>query len=174
MRIICIRIHSFLKFANISMLHKQIEAELKTALKSGETEKAGVLRFLISAVRNYQIEIKAKDKEFLPDEEVIAVIRRQVKQRKDSIAEYEKGGREDLAGKEKAELAILENYLPAQAGVEKIREIVKAKIQKLGVTDKSGFGKLMGAVMSEFKGQAEGNAVKKIVEEELEKVHPVK
>src|SRR4030066_1998315 len=111
---------------NKNMLHEQIESELKSALKSGEKEKAGVLRFLISAVKNHQIEIKAKDEEYLKDEEVVAVLRRQVKQRKDSIAEYEKGERTDLAEKEKAELAILENYLPKQIGEEKIREVVKA------------------------------------------------
>lgn len=155
------------------MLHQQIEAELKSALKSGEKEKTGVLRFLISAIKNHQIEIKAKDEQYLKDEEVIAVIRRQVKQRKDSIAEYEKGGRQELADKEKAEMEMLENYLPAQAGEAKIREVVKAKIAELGMdkpassADKSGFGKLMGAAMTELKGQADGDAVKKVVEEAL-------
>lgn len=149
------------------MIHQQIEAELKSALKSGEKEKAGILRFLISAIKNYQIELKAKSEEYLKDEDVIAVIRRQVKQRKDSIAEYEKGGRPDLVEKEKQELAILENYLPAQADVAKIREVVKAKKTELGVTDKSGFGKLMGAAMAELKDQADGDAVKKVVDEEL-------
>jgi len=148
-------------------LHQQIEAELKSALKSGEKEKAGALRFLISAIKNHQIEIKAKGEEYLKDEEVVAVVRRQAKQRKDSISEYEKGGRTDLAEKEKRELAILENYLPAQAGEEKIREVVKSKIAELGIADKSGFGKLMGAAMAELKGQADGDAVKKVVEEEL-------
>ena len=149
------------------MLHQKIEAELKSALKSGEKEKTGVLRFLISAIKNHQIEIKTKDEQYLADEEVVAVIRRQVKQRKDSIAEYEKGGRQELADKEKAELDILDNYLPAQAGEDKIREVVKAKMQELGITDKSGFGKLMGVAMAELKGQADGDAVKKVVEEEL-------
>lgn len=148
-------------------LHQQIESELKSALKSANMEKAGILRFLISAIKNHQIEIKAKGEEYLKDEEIITVLRRQVKQRKDSISEYEKGGRADLAEKEKKELVILENYLPAGAGEEKIREIVKAKIAELGITDKSGFGKLMGAVMAELKDQADGDAVKKVVEEEL-------
>lgn len=149
------------------MLHQQIEAELKSALKSGEKEKTGILRFLISAIKNHQIEIKAKGEEFLKDEDVIAVIHRQVKQRKDSIVEYEKGGRADLVEKEKAELDILENYLPSQMDEAKIREVVKAKKAELGITDKSGFGKLMGAVMAELRGQADGDAVKKVVEEEL-------
>ena len=160
--------HTFvLQFVQISMIHQQIEAELKSTLKSGEKEKTGVLRFLISAIKNHQIEIKAKGEEYLKDEEIIAVIRRQVKQRKDSIAEYEKGDRPELAEKEKAELEILENYLPAQANESKIREIVKAKKSELGIKDKSGFGKLMGAAMAELKGQADGDAVKKVVEDEL-------
>lgn len=150
-----------------NMIHQQIEAELKSALKSGEKEKAGVLRFLISAIKNHQIEIKVKNKEYLADEEVMSVLRRQIKQRRDSIAEYEKGGRVDLAKKEKAELAIIENYLPAQVDVAKIREVVKAKKTELGVTGKSGFGRLMGEVMKELKGQANGDAVKKVVEDEL-------
>ena len=149
------------------MLHQQIEAELKSALKSGEKEKTGTLRFLISAIKNFQIENKLKGEDYLKDEDIIAVIRRQVKQRKDSIAEYEKGNRPELAEKERAEMEMLENYLPAQAGEEKIREIVKAKKAELGIADKSGFGKLMGVVMAELKGQADGDAVKKVVEEEL-------
>jgi len=149
------------------MLHQTIEAELKSALKSGEKEKAGVLRFLISAIKNYQIEQKLKGEEYLKDEDIIAVVRRQAKQRKDSIAEYEKGNRADLVEKEKAELAILENYLPQQVGEEKIREIVKAKKEELGIADKSGFGRLMGEVMKELKGQADGDAVKRMVDEEL-------
>lgn len=159
------------------MIHEKIEAELKSALKSGEKEKTGILRFLISAIKNFQIENKLKGEDYLKDEDIIAVIRRQVKQRKDSIAEYEKGGRPELADKERAEMEMLENYLPAQADEEKIREVVKAKIAELGIADlpaeaeakagKSGFGRLMGEVMKELKGQADGDAVKRVVEEEL-------
>ncbi|MDD3487271.1 MAG: GatB/YqeY domain-containing protein [Candidatus Moranbacteria bacterium] len=149
------------------MLHETIEAELKSALKSGEKEKAGVLRFLISAIKNFQIEAKKKDKQHLPDEDIITVVKRQVKQRKDSIAEFEKAGRTDLVEKEQAELSVLEQYLPAQMDEAKIREIVKAKKSELNISDKSGFGRLMGAVMGELKGQADGDAVKKVVEEEL-------
>lgn len=149
------------------MLHEQIEGDLKAALKSGDKDQAGVLRFLISAVKNRQIELKAKDEAYLSDEEAVAVVRRQVKQRKDSIAEYQKGGRADLAEKEKKELGLLENYLPVQMDEEKIRAAVKAKMAELSVSDKAGFGKLMGAVMQELKGEADGDAVKKVVEEEL-------
>jgi len=149
------------------MLNEKIENDLKVALKSGDKEKAGVLRFLISAIKNFQIEKKTQDEKYLPDEDIISVLKRQAKQRRDSIAQYEKGGRADLSEKEKKELEILEGYLPAGVSEEKIREIVKAKKDELGITGKSGFGKLMGAVMAEFKGQADGDAVKKVVEEEL-------
>jgi uncharacterized protein YqeY len=149
------------------MLHEKIESDLKSALKSGEKEKAGVLRLLISAVKNFQIEKKLQDKDYISDDDVVSVFKRQAKQRKDSIEQYEKGGRVELAEKEKKELEIIEGYLPAQMDEAKIREIVKAKISELGITGKFGFGKLMGAVMKETAGQADGAAVKKAVEEEL-------
>ncbi len=149
------------------MLHKKIEEDLKEALKSGNREKTSVLRFLISAIKNFQIEKKAQNEEYLSDEDIISVLKRQAKQRKDSVEQYEKGGRADLVGKEKQELAILETYLPAQMDEAKVQHIVKAKMMELGVTNKSGFGKLMGAVMKEIAGQADGAVVKKVVEEEL-------
>ena len=149
------------------MLHQTIEADLKTALKSGEKEKAGILRFLISAIKNFQIEKRMQGKQYLPDEDIVLVLKRQVKQRKDSISQYEKGGRKEMAEKEKAELAILESYLPEQMSEDEVRKIVETKMAELGISDKSGFGRLMGAVMKEVQGKAEGSLVKKIVEEKL-------
>ncbi|MDD5489815.1 MAG: GatB/YqeY domain-containing protein [Candidatus Moranbacteria bacterium] len=154
------------------MLHEQIEKDLKSALKSGEKEKAGVLRFLISAIKNFQIEKKAQGEQYLSDEDIISVLKRQAKQRKDSIDQYEKGGRAELAEKEKKELAVLGNYLPAQMGEDEVRKIVEAKMTELGVLDKSGFGKLMGAVMKEVQGKTEGDVVKRIVDEKLSPPQP--
>lgn len=160
--------HRYVLYAPWQMnLHQKIENDLKSALKSGTKVKTGVLRFLISAIKNRQIEIQAKDEQYLSDVEVVAVIRRQTKQRKDSIAEYKKGRRADLAEKERAELEILVSYLPAGVNEKKVREVVKMKISELGIAGQPGFGKLMGAVMKELKGQVDGEAVKKIVEEEL-------
>jgi uncharacterized protein YqeY len=102
----------------------------------------------------------------LPDEEAISVIRRLVKQRKDSIEQFEKGGRQDLAENEKAEMKILEEFLPAQMSEEQIIKIVKAKIEELSPT-KEKMGIFMGAVMKETKGEADGALVKKIVSELL-------
>lgn len=148
-------------------IHEQIEADLKAALKSGEKEKAGILRFLISAIKNHQIEIKAKDEQYLKDEEVASVLRRQAKQRKDSIAEYEKGGRTELAEKEKKELEIIQGYLPAQMDENEIRKVVDAKAKELGVSGKSDFGKLMGAIMKELQGKVDGGTTKRIIEEKI-------
>jgi uncharacterized protein len=152
------------------MLHAQIENDLIAALKSGEKEKAGVLRFLISAIKNFQIEKKAQGQKHLPDGDIISVLRRQAKQRKDSIAEYGKGGRADLVEKESKELEILESYLPEELSEAQIREVVEKKIGEFGISGKAEFGKLMGAVMKEFSGNADGDKVKKIVEEEIEKI----
>jgi uncharacterized protein len=151
-------------------LHEKIENDLKSALKAADRTKSGVLRYLISALKNFQIEKKAKDEMFLSDEDTVAVMKRQVKQRKDSIAEYEKGSRSDLAGKEKEELAILMTYMPEGMGEGEMRQTVKQKISELGITGKTDFGKLMGAVMKEIGGKAEGEEVKKIVSEEIEKI----
>jgi hypothetical protein len=152
------------------MLHEQINNDLINALKSGEKERAGTLRFLISSIKNFQIEKRAQDQKHMPDVDVISVLKRQAKQRKDSISEYEKGGRADLVDKEKKELEILESYLPAELSDSRIKEIVKKKIGEIGISRKADFGKLMGAVMKEVSGNADGDKVKKIVEEEMEKI----
>jgi uncharacterized protein len=151
-------------------LHQQIEADLKTALKSGDKEKAGTLRFLISALKNFQIEKKTKDETYLSDQDVVAVLKRQAKQRKDSIEGYEKGARADLAEKEKKELAILAAYLPAEMDEQEVQNIVCAKIQDLGISGKADFGKLMGAAVKEVAGKADGGLVKKIVDQEIAKL----
>jgi len=152
------------------MLQQQIENDLKTALKSGDKEKAGTLRFLISALKNFQIEKKTKDEIYLSDQDVAAVLKRQAKQRKDSIQEYEKGARADLAEKEKKELAILAAYLPAEMSETEIVGIVRKKIEELGINNASEFGKLMGAIMKETAGKADGSLVKKVVDQEIAKL----
>jgi uncharacterized protein len=150
-------------------LHQKIEEDLRVALKSGNKERAGVLRFLISAIKNHQIDIKAKNEKYLADEGVIAVVKRQAKQRRDSMESYGAGGREDLVKKEESELHVLSDYLPEQMSELDIKNIVKSKMSELNVSDKSGFGKLMGSVMQELKGKADGDMVKKIIEKEISK-----
>lgn len=147
-------------------LKEQIISELKESLKSGDSLKRDTLRFLSSAIKNVEIEKKKKE-EGLDDQETLEVIKRAIKQRKDSIEQYEKGGRGDLAEKEKKELEILSVYLPAQMDEEKIREEIKKVISETGADSQKDFGKVMGMAMKKLNGQAEGDLVKKIVQEEL-------
>jgi len=99
------------------------------------------------------------------DEEVLAIIKRLVKQRKDSIDQFTKGGRPELAETEQKELKILEAYLPASMPREQIRTVVLAKQTELGITDGTGAGKLIGAVSKELKGRADGSEIKAVVDE---------
>jgi len=147
-------------------LKQKISEDLKAAMKSGDTLKRDTLRFLDSAIKNADIE-KKKREEGLNDEEIQEVIARSVKQRRDSIAQYEAGGRADLAEKEKKEMEILMAYMPTQMSEEEVKEEVKKVIAETGATSKSEMGKAMGAAMTKLKGKADGNLVKKIVEEEL-------
>jgi hypothetical protein len=147
-------------------LKQTISADLKVAMKAGDAIRRDTLRMLEMMIKNSEIEKKKKE-EGLNDAEVIEVLSRAVKQRKDSVEQYEKGGRQDLADKEKKEIEIISAYLPEQLGEEKIREIIKDVIAKTGATGKADMGKVMGAAMGQLKGQADGNMVKKIVEEAL-------
>ncbi|HPN54399.1 MAG TPA: GatB/YqeY domain-containing protein [Candidatus Moranbacteria bacterium] len=148
-------------------LKEKIIADLKEAMKAGDAKKRDTLRLLDSAIKNTEIE-KKKRETGLNDEEIIEVIARGIKQRKDSVAQYEAGGRPELAENEKAEIEILSVYMPAQLSEEEIRKIVKEIISVSGVNSKSEMGKVMGQAMGKLKGQADGNVVKKIVEEELQ------
>ena len=145
----------------------QISDELKAAMKAGEAVKRDTLRFLQSAMKNAAIEARKPVTEFT-DAEVQEVVKRLVKQRKDSIAQYQAAGRADLVEKEAAELALIEVYLPAQLSREAVAEIVDRVLATMpGVTAKD-MGRVMGAVMKETAGQADGNLVKELVMAKLQ------
>jgi len=161
-------------------LKEKIQTSLKKAMQEKDELKVSVLRMLMAAIFNKEKEKRAKlskteeiekldELSKLTDKETIEVISSENKKRKDSIEQYEKGNRQDLADKEKKELEILKDYLPEQMGEEEIRKIVKEKIEELGATSPQDTGKVMGAVMSELKGKADGDMVNKIVQEELKK-----
>ena len=139
----------------------QLNNELKESMKSGNKFRTEVLRGLKSAIKYAQIEAGGE----LNDQDVEAVIAKQAKQRRDSIEEFKKGGREDLVEQETAELAILETYLPEQMSEDEIRATVKAAIAELGVTDMKGMGQVMKRVMADLQGQADGKIVNQIVRE---------
>lgn len=148
-------------------LHQTIRDQIKEAMKAKDTIRLGVLRGLVTAFTNELVATKRMPTEGLSDEEALNVIRRAVKQRKDSIDQFTKGGRADLAETEQSELSILETYLPAQMPREDVLQAAKTKMSELGITDKSKAGMLMGALMKDLKGKADGDVVKSVVDELL-------
>lgn len=145
-------------------MHNKIQEQIPEAMRAKDQVRLTTLRGVLAAFTNEAMILKRKPQDKLTDTEAVAVIRRLVKQRKDSIEQFEKGGRNDLADNEKSELKILEEFLPIQMSEEKIREIVLNKKEELKITDKSKAGQLMGAVIKETKGEADGALVKKIVD----------
>jgi len=146
-------------------LKQQITSDLKQAMKAGDNQRRDVLRMLDSMIKNVEIE-KKKREEGLSDQEAEEVLSRAVKQRKDAVSQYEAGGRADLVEKEQKEIEIIMSYLPEQMSDAEIREEVKKVIVEMGA-DKSQMGQVMGAAMARLKGKADGQLVRKIVEEEL-------
>ncbi len=145
-------------------LHESIKKSIPEALKAREEVRLRTLRSLVTAMTNEVVAKKRKPDEFLTDEEALAVIKRAANQRKDSIEAYEKGGRPELAAPEYEELAVLEAYLPAQMNREQIEEAVQAKILEMNITSKADANKLIGALMKDLKGQADGTIVKEIID----------
>lgn len=146
-------------------LHEDIKASLKEAMKSKEEVRLRVVRSLLTAFMNELVATGRTPQDLLTDEETMAVIKRAAKQRKESITQYEAAGRDELAEPEKAELVILENYLPQMMTQTEIKTIAEAKKITLGIDDKSKMGMLIGAVMKETAGNADGGDVKVVVEE---------
>ena len=141
----------------------QLQEELKIALKAGEKAKMMGLRNIIGKIKAAQI-----DKgETLTDEESLKILKTAAKQLKESIDQYQKGGRDDLADKEAFELTLLEKYLPEQLSEEQIRQTVKNIVKNTGAGSMQDMGKVMGATMQELAGSADGKIVQKIVQEEL-------
>lgn len=146
------------------MLKEGIEADLKTFLKQGDSLRVSVIRMFLSALKNKAIEKKWKTgSEKLSEEETIAVLRSEVKKRKDAIQEFGKGGRQDLVDKETSELKLLEIYLPAEMSEESLGSIVKKIIDSLGEVSAKDFGKIMSLVMRETKGQVSGDKASGVV-----------
>lgn len=146
-------------------LQKQIEKDFIEAMKAKEENKISALRMLKTALKNKSIEI-GKEKE-LDDHLIAEIVAKEIKARKESIVEYEKGARADLVQKEKAEIEALEKYLPEQLSEEEISKIVEKAIQKSGASGPQDIGRVMAQVMPHLKGKAEGSLVSKIVKERL-------
>lgn len=147
-------------------MQEQVRQDLKDAMKSGDSVRRDVLRMLESSAKNVAID-KKLERDVLDDSVVIEAVRRAVKQRKDSIEQFEQGGRADLAESEKAELAILSEYLPSTLSEEAVRELLQPVFTELGSANAADFGKVMGKAMQVLSGKAEGDVVKKVVQEFL-------
>lgn len=147
-------------------IHKQIKDGIKDAMIKKDTLRLTVLRGISSAFTNEMISKKITTEE-LVDEDAIAIIRRLVKQRKDSIDQFTKGNRMDLVENEEAEMKILETFLPQMMSRDEVEKVVKTKITEAGAVDKSKMGIFMGTVMKDLKGKADGMMVKEVIEDLL-------
>lgn len=145
-------------------LHESLRESLKTAMKAKDGVALTTIRSIMTACTNELVATGRTPQDQLDDTGILAVIKRLAKQRKESIVQYEAAGRMDLAEPEKLELALLDAYLPSLMTQDQIRPIAEAKKAELGVTDKSKLGLLVGAVMKELAGQADGGDVKIVVE----------
>ena len=132
-------------------------------MKAKDKETLAVLRMIKTAVQAAEID----KKEELNAEEELTILAREAKQRRESLAEFVKAGRDELVSKTEAEIEIVERYLPKQLSVEEVKEIIATVAEKIGATTQKEFGKLMGAVMQELKGKADGNVIKEQVKAHL-------
>jgi uncharacterized protein YqeY len=150
------------------MTKQQLKDELKQAMLARDTEKTSVLRMIISALGYYEINKGGAGYE-ATDEDVMAVLQKEAKQRRDSIEQFTTGNRPELAEKEQKELAIIQTYLPAQMGDDEIRSFVREAIAQTDASTPADMGKVIGALMPKTKGKADGALVSQIVREELSK-----
>ena len=146
-------------------LTEQLQADMKTAMRDGDTHRRDTLRMVIAAAQN----AAKKKREPLSDEETLAVITREVKQRRESIEAFRGAGRDDLADKEQAEIDVLSPYLPEQMGEDEVRALVVEVIEATGASSPRDMGQVMGQLMPRVKGRADGKVVSSLVNQELVK-----
>ena len=148
-------------------IHETLKKSIPNAMRARDEVKLRTLRSLVTAMTNEVVAKKRKPDELLNDYEAFVVLKRASSQRKDSIDQFIKGGRPELAEPEKLELAIIDSYLPSMMSRDDIMAVAKAKMAELGVSTKADAGKFTGALMKELKGRADGSDVKAVVDELL-------
>lgn len=148
-------------------IQEKIVSDIKAAMKARSQDRLRVLRSLKAKLMEKEISERKDGEASLSDEQSIEVLMKAAKQRKESIDQFEEGGRDDLAENEKAELTIIEEYLPEMMDEDDVRSVVKEKIAATGATGMQDMGKVMGPLMGQLKGKADGGLVSKIVKEEL-------
>ncbi|RAP76713.1 GatB/YqeY domain-containing protein [Paenibacillus montanisoli] len=145
-------------------LSERLNDDMKQAMKNQEKFKLTTIRMIRSSIKNQEIELKRP----LEDSEVLDILSREIKQRKDSLQEFEKAGRDDLAKDVAAEIEIISVYLPQQLTEEEIKLIVQQTIQETGASSKAEMGKVMSALLQKTKGRADGKLVNSLVQQFLQ------
>ncbi len=141
-------------------LREQLREDLKAAMRAQDATRRGTIRMLEAAIKNAEIE---KRGQALEDPDILAILQRQLKQRRDSIEQFERGGRKDLADIERAEIEVIQAYLPEQLSEDDIEAAAKRIIDRTGATGPGDRGKVMGPLMQELRGKADGSAVNSVV-----------
>lgn len=147
-------------------IREQILADIKEAMKAKEVERRDVLRSVDSMIKNEEIATGKRD-EGLGDDDIIILVKRAIKQRRDSAQQFKKGNRNDLAQKEEREIDFIEKYLPTQMSEDEVRVIIQKIVDEVGATGRGDMGKVMGGAMSAVGDTADGAVVRKIVEDIL-------
>ncbi|EGL82662.1 hypothetical protein CathTA2_1818 [Caldalkalibacillus thermarum TA2.A1] len=143
----------------------QLNNDMKQAMKNKEKTRLSVIRMVKAALKNEEIKLGRA----LTDDDVLTVLSREMKQRKESLQEFEKAGRDDLVETLNQEIAVLETYLPEQLSEDELRQLVSDTIAEVGATSKADMGKVMSAIMPKVKGKADGSLVNRLVQEALAK-----
>jgi uncharacterized protein YqeY len=149
------------------MLREKLDSDLKAAMLSQHTSRVRTLRSIRAALQQKEIEKRGTGESALSDDEVVGVLQKQAKQRKDSIEQYARAGRDDLEAVEVEELAIIEEYLPRQASDEEILSVVKDVIREVGAASMADVGRVMGKAMSVLRGKADGRRINELVKKSL-------
>jgi uncharacterized protein YqeY len=144
-------------------LHARLEAALRDAMRAGDELRRSTLRMALAAAHNRRIELRRE----LRDEEIVEVLARQGKQHRESIEHYRAGGRDDRAAREEAELAIIEEFLPAPLGADELEDLIRTAIAETGATGPSDLGRVMGRISPHVKGRADGREVADEVRRQL-------
>lgn len=145
-------------------IRETLQADMKTAMKEKDTQTRDTLRLLMAAIKQIEVD----EQKTLDDEAIAQVLTKQAKQRRESIADYEKAGRNDLVDVEKADLEVIERYLPKMMSRQEIYELASKIIADTGVSDPKGMGQVMGKLMPLVKGKADGRLVNEVVRDILQ------
>lgn len=148
-------------------MREKINAAVKEAMKAGDKERLGTLRLINAAIKSADIDARPSGKEQISDADILGVLAKMIKQRRDSIEQYTSGGRQDLADKEAAEIAVIEAYLPQQMSEVETKAAIEAAIKETGAAGPKDMGKVMGALKAKYTGQMDFGKASGLVKELL-------